>query len=101
MVCRARSVLATPLAMCMEPPSRFPQSDREAGGVLQAVATVCSTVPPSGYAEGNERERDGREDTEVAGRRTPPPRHPVSYTHLRAHETDSYLVCRLLLEKKK
>src|SRR5665647_1894248 len=26
--------------------------------------------------------------------------HPVSYTHLRAHETDSYLVCRLLLEKK-
>src|SRR5664279_6293160 len=31
------------------------------------------------------------------------PRTPetVSYTHLRAHETDSYLVCRLLLEKKK
>src|SRR5665647_1500099 len=26
-------------------------------------------------------------------------RSPVSYTHLRAHETDSYLVCRLLLEK--
>src|SRR5664279_298380 len=25
------------------------------------------------------------------------PRSPVSYTHLRAHETDSYLVCRLLL----
>ena len=23
----------------------------------------------------------------------------VSYTHLRAHETDSYLVCRLLLKK--
>src|SRR5664279_5707991 len=29
-----------------------------------------------------------------------PVRSPVSYTHLRAHETDSYLVCRLLLEKK-
>ena len=29
------------------------------------------------------------------------PFKPVSYTHLRAHETDSYLVCRLLLEKKK
>ena len=28
-------------------------------------------------------------------------REAVSYTHLRAHETDSYLVCRLLLEKKK
>ena len=26
---------------------------------------------------------------------------PASYTHLRAHETDSDLVCRLLLEKKK
>src|SRR5680860_1113567 len=26
-------------------------------------------------------------------------RSAVSYTHLRAHETDSYLVCRLLLEK--
>ena len=24
---------------------------------------------------------------------------PVSYTHLRAHETDQYRVCRLLLEK--
>ena len=26
---------------------------------------------------------------------------PGSYPPLRAHETDSYLVCRLLLEKKK
>src|SRR5680860_1614933 len=30
-----------------------------------------------------------------------PSQNPVSYTHLRAHETDSYLVCRLLLETKK
>src|SRR5660398_289318 len=28
-------------------------------------------------------------------------RPPVSYTHLRAHETKANLVCRLLLEKKK
>ena len=28
-------------------------------------------------------------------------RGPVSYTHLRAHETGRNLVCRLLLEKKK
>src|SRR5674476_757971 len=27
--------------------------------------------------------------------------NPVSYTHLRAHETGRNLVCRLLLEKKK
>ena len=26
--------------------------------------------------------------------------HPVSYTHLRAHETVLDLVCRLLLDKK-
>ena len=29
------------------------------------------------------------------------PVYPVSYTHLRAHETVLDLVCRLLLEKKK
>src|SRR5678816_3414120 len=29
------------------------------------------------------------------------PIEPVSYTHLRAHETPEHLVCRLLLEKKK
>ena len=29
------------------------------------------------------------------------PADPVSYTHLRAHETVLDLVCRLLLEKKK
>src|SRR5665647_3843820 len=40
----------------------------------------------------------GRAQHCVAGRADP---DPVSYTHLRAHETDSYLVCRLLLEKKK
>src|SRR5665254_26285 len=28
------------------------------------------------------------------------PLQPVSYTHLRAHETPEHLVCRLLLEKK-
>ena len=31
----------------------------------------------------------------------PPRSAPVSYTHLRAHETPEHLVCRLLLEKKK
>ena len=39
-----------------------------------------------------------RRVTENQGKNTP---GAVSYTHLRAHETDSYLVCRLLLEKKK
>ena len=35
-----------------------------------------------------------------ADTRRPPPAAPVSYTHLRAHETVLDLVCRLLLEKK-
>ena len=35
------------------------------------------------------------------GDQQPPANSPVSYTHLRAHETVLDLVCRLLLEKKK
>ena len=35
------------------------------------------------------------------GRERPAVDAPVSYTHLRAHETPEHLVCRLLLEKKK
>ena len=38
----------------------------------------------------------GAEMNEVTG----PFGYPVSYTHLRAHETGRNLVCRLLLEKK-
>src|SRR5665647_3315703 len=44
------------------------------------------------------RRQDRPPDPEPQGQRGLP--RPVSYTHLRAHETDSYLVCRLLLEKK-
>ena len=39
---------------------------------------------------------DRAHDARVAG-----DGRPVSYTHLRAHETVLDLVCRLLLEKKK
>src|SRR5665647_3754792 len=42
----------------------------------------------------------GREAKAMLGK-VPGNIEAVSYTHLRAHETDSYLVCRLLLEKKK
>src|SRR5678815_509729 len=34
------------------------------------------------------------------GQKTMVANTPVSYTHLRAHETPEHLVCRLLLEKK-
>ena len=52
--------------------------DREVAGILGKLAT----------------QRRG-EQAKVARRRV-----PVSYTHLRAHETVLDLVCRLLLEKK-
>ena len=50
---------------------------------------------PSGNANGNTFDYSGRLLTCQHGPR------PVSYTHLRAHETRGNLVCRLLLEKKK
>ena len=37
----------------------------------------------------------------LLARRQEQARQPVAYTHLRAHETDSYHVCPLLREKKK
>ena len=40
-------------------------------------------------------------DANVTIRYTMDGKEPVSYTHLRAHETVLDLVCRLLLEKKK
>ena len=47
---------------------------------------------------------NGQEKTIEIGRDLPAGAYslyPVSYTHLRAHETVLDLVCRLLLEKKK
>src|SRR5664280_3590786 len=41
------------------------------------------------------------DDPNVTNKRFPGNPTPVSYTHLRAHETVLDLVCRLLLEKKK
>src|SRR5678810_1352661 len=45
---------------------------------------------------GEARRGGGRAAARIAGAAC-----PVSYTHLRAHETGRNLVCRLLLEKKK
>src|SRR5665647_3879314 len=52
-------------------------------------------VRRGGYGD-TKRGRE-EEDVDDNGPSTQP--MAVSYTHLRAHETDSYLVCRLLLEK--
>ena len=56
--------------------------------VQRQTAAAANDDDQRGFIELLPRARDGRLT-------------PVSYTHLRAHETDSYLVCRLLLEKKK
>src|SRR5664279_1500592 len=69
---------------------------RSCGAVPDQAVTVA--VPDQG-------DRDGADEVGQVGRAMTVDRRdgiaPVSYTHLRAHETDSYLVCRLLLEKKK
>ena len=41
-----------------------------------------------------------RKKTVYVGKVLDKEKGPVSYTHLRAHETPEHLVCRLLLEKK-
>src|SRR5450759_5089085 len=60
---------------------------RERRRMTRAIEQSLAAVPPQLARE----VRADRGDS----------RHPVSYTHLRAHETRHDLVCRLLLEKKK
>src|SRR5674476_455363 len=81
------------------PPSSSRSSHTVADG--HPVVTAVARVAPSELcAVGSGRLRCGRAVTSSAAHR-----HgvdaPVSYTHLRAHETGRNLVCRLLLEKKK
>src|SRR5660397_283766 len=88
-------------------PSRFPPPGLDAAHLSygRRIATTSESgvvhhaprgePPPLRGAAGVLRRRaDPRR-----GRRAV--RLPVSYTHLRAHETKANLVCRLLLEKKK
>src|SRR5680860_1830912 len=60
------------------------------------LADLTLEVPAAWWKMGSARKKRGEKS---CVRR--PAMAAVSYTHLRAHETDSYLVCRLLLEKKK
>mgnify|MGYP003380816587 CR=1 FL=1 len=70
-----------------------PQGGQQhAGGDLVAVADADQCV--GGVGVDHVFDRVG--DQLAAGQRV----EPVSYTHLRAHETVLDLVCRLLLEKK-
>ena len=67
-------------------------------------ATVTTGAKPHGQQQ---LARDLEVERAVMGQRCRPQSFgevqrclSVSYTHLRAHETLRYLVCRLLLEKK-
>ena len=70
-----------------DPLSRLALSNR---ALWETVAVLADWRPARSLSEGADI-IPGR--SAVAG--------PVSYTHLRAHETKANLVCRLLLEKKK
>src|SRR5665811_1710677 len=59
---------------------------------IKAEDAGCDAVVAEGFEAGG---HNGREET------TTMVLVPLSYTHLRAHETVLDLVCRLLLEKKK
>src|SRR5664279_1437478 len=65
------------------------QKHQRIGATRQSVGRRSIPRQRSQVGPVNRRQKTGANHT---------PR-PVSYTHLRAHETDSYLVCRLLLEK--
>src|SRR5678816_753900 len=71
--------------------------NQDSGAALHHPGSSCATCvpPPSGA---------GRRDFVISNASKPVARcrqicDPVSYTHLRAHETPEHLVCRLLLEK--
>src|SRR5665647_1303502 len=75
---------------------------RDAAGILapDQLVLVDALAEPSDLEARARFQRDRRNvDVEELGRLEAAfedrPRDPVSYTHLRAHETDSYLVCRL------
>ena len=61
--------------------------DRPDADLEKLVFPAASSVAPKEYL--------------VIAKGDLPGQHPVSYTHLRAHETVLDLVCRLLLENKR
>ena len=91
---------------------RYLVRSRGLGDVYKRQGLIRQAVQPIEHSlcqEGKQLEQD---DARIARRQVGPRRaaalnlearflhEPVSYTHLRAHETVLDLVCRLLLEKK-
>eukprot|EP00658_Telonema_sp_P-2_P005324 TRINITY_DN11993_c0_g1_i2.p1 TRINITY_DN11993_c0_g1~~TRINITY_DN11993_c0_g1_i2.p1 ORF type:complete len:775 (-),score=83.67 TRINITY_DN11993_c0_g1_i2:85-2409(-) len=84
------------------------------GEVMERSSRGASlaSVPLASRSLGNSKDTiviGARQKSRASSPKPPPgvgggsatPNIPVSYTHLRAHETPEHLVCRLLLEKKK
>eukprot|EP00658_Telonema_sp_P-2_P071310 TRINITY_DN60591_c0_g1_i1.p1 TRINITY_DN60591_c0_g1~~TRINITY_DN60591_c0_g1_i1.p1 ORF type:complete len:581 (+),score=99.14 TRINITY_DN60591_c0_g1_i1:141-1883(+) len=74
--------------------------DEAAYGRVLARQDQIAVAESTSIAWDSERHQ---RDTSIKGLATTAAveQNPVSYTHLRAHETPEHLVCRLLLEKKK
>src|SRR5450759_6012579 len=72
----------------------------EPAGAAQAVSVVAEIRPDAVILDLDPSDHGSQHAIEQIMADTPTP-IPVSYTHLRAHETRHDLVCRLLLEKKK
>src|SRR5665647_786905 len=87
--CGERGVrVLTVFAFSSENWSRPPE---EVSSLMELLAMALGREVPQLHAEGVR--------LHFIGERAALSDKAVSYTHLRAHETDSYLVCRLLLEK--
>src|SRR5450756_421631 len=95
------------------PPSRWSTAGRQIGArpypknELREPALGCAAYPRLASEPRLRRrpvdslEVHGTEARSTIANVEDLPSQPVSYTHLRAHETRHDLVCRLLLEKKK
>ena len=64
-------------------------------GAEPCQETACVNV----YTDNNQIIIEARKGNSTVKKTIAQAPKTVSYTHLRAHETDQYLVCRLLLEK--
>src|SRR5680860_1711526 len=79
-----------PVANCCGQPVEEDREDHHADATFEALGDVESgdtAVDDAAKATGAD---DSGDDDHRKGQHD----DPVSYTHLRAHETDSYLVCR-------
>src|SRR5450759_259218 len=84
-------------------PERAPHPTIDRSNQISNRPGIAARVvpdPPRGGTSPNSP-RAGRQQGQASSSRYVGGPLPVSYTHLRAHETRHDLVCRLLLEKKK